>query len=129
MKISSRKAKARQLQQWAAKKISRLIKLEYGVDQPIASREMGQSGTDVRLLPEALERFPWSVECKRQENMSVPSWIKQAQSNLLPHTDWLLICKRNREKPIIILDADVFFEVLKRIPKKRKGRKKRGRRK
>ncbi len=93
------------------------------MDQVIASREMGQSGTDVRLLPEALRRFPWSVECKRCENMSVPAWVEQTKANQMPGTDWLLVCRRNNEKAIAILDLKVFFEILKLIPGERKGKK------
>ncbi|MEA2036493.1 MAG: hypothetical protein U9O94_03230, partial [Nanoarchaeota archaeon] len=81
----------------------------------IASREMGQAGTDIRLLGEALDGFPFSVECKRCENMSVPAWVKQAKANQLDNTDWLLFTKRNREQPLVILDADVFFEILKKL--------------
>ena len=128
MKTSSAKAKGRKLQQWVAQKISNVIGMRWGADQHIASREMGQAGVDIRLSPLALEKFPWSVECKRQEKFSVPIWIKQAEDNQLPNTNWLLICKRNREKPILILDMDVFFELLKLIPGDRKGLRKKIRR-
>ena len=79
--ISSRKGKGRQLQQSVAKRISDLIELPWGKDEQIASREMAQSGTDIRLIGEAKELFPWSVECKRQESWGVHEWIKQAKMN------------------------------------------------
>lgn len=87
----------------------------------IASREMGQNGVDIRLTPEALKKFPWSVECKNQENWSVPAWIRQTKENAYSNTDWLLIASRNNESPIAILDANVFFELLKLIPGDKKG--------
>lgn len=81
----------------------------------IASREMGQPGTDVRLIGEAKERFPFSVECKNQEVWSVPAWIEQAKSNQAPGTDWLLVLKKNRIPPVVIMDAERFFTLLKRL--------------
>lgn len=81
IKRSSAKAKGRSLQQWACKKISELLDIPWGKDELIASREMGQPGTDVKLVGEAQERFPFSVECKWQESWSVLAWIKQAQEN------------------------------------------------
>lgn len=122
IKTSSAKAKGRELQQFIAKKISLLIDLPWGKDEQIASREMGQSGVDIRLVGEARELFPWSVECKRQESWSVHSWIEQAKENRMPGTDWLLIAKRNRQDAVVILDEDVFFDLLRLIQGRRKGR-------
>ena len=113
--ISSAKAKGRNLQQWVCKKISELLDIPWGKDELIASREMGQPGTDVRLVGEAQERFPFSVECKWQESWSVLAWIKQAQENQKAGTDWLLIMKKNRIKPVVVMDAERFFELLRRI--------------
>jgi len=110
---ASAKAKGRALQKWACQKISELLGIPWGKDELIASREASQSGTDVRLIGEAKRRFPYSVECKSQETWSVPSWIKQAKNNQMEGTDWLLICKRGREKPVVIMDAERFFELLK----------------
>lgn len=78
----------------------------------IASREMGQSGTDVRLIGVAKEQFPFAVECKNCESWSMHEWIKQAQSNEDETTDWLLVCKRNNQKPVVVLDMDVFFNLM-----------------
>jgi hypothetical protein len=96
-------------------KIADLLALPWGKDEMIASREMGQPGTDVRLIGEAKERFPFSVECKNQEVWSVPAWIEQAKSNQAPGTDWLLVLKKNRIPPVVIMDAERFFTLLKRL--------------
>ena len=120
--ISSRKGKGRELQKWVTKKVGHLIDLSYGKDELIESRPMGQSGVDIRLVGEAKELFPWSVECKRQESWGVHSWIKQAQENQMSGTDWVIIAKRNRQDAVVILDADVFFDVLRLIQGRRKGR-------
>ena len=119
--VSSRKAKGRRLQNWVAKKISELIQMPWGYDEVIAPREMGQSGTDIRLVADAKEQFPWSVECKYQESWSLPAFIRQAKDNKLNGTDWLLFIKKNRHEEIVILDAEVFFDLL-RLIKGKKGR-------
>lgn len=113
IKTSSAKAKGRSLQNWTCQKISDLLGIPWGKDELIASREMGQNGTDVRLVNEAQERFPFSVECKNQEKWNVPAWIKQAKDNQKEGTHWLLIAKKNHAKPVVIMDAETFFELFK----------------
>ena len=114
MKTASTKAKGRNLQKWAAKKISELTGIPYGKDELIASRPMGQPGTDIVLKGEARKKFPFSVECKNQERWDIHSWIRQAQCNQLDKTDWLIICKKNRMHPVVIIDAECFFNILKK---------------
>lgn len=109
--IASRKAKGRNLQQWVAKKISEITGLSWGKDEMIASREMAQSGTDIRLIGKAKELFPFSVECKYQESWSVPAWIQQAKDNWIKGTDWLLFIRKNRHEEIVIMDAEAFFKI------------------
>ncbi len=113
--IASRKAKARRLQNWTAAKISKLLGIPWGKDELIAPREMGQSGTDVRLIGDAFKGFPFSVECKSQETWAIPSWIRQTISNQKKDTDWLLVCKKNNEKPVVVIDAELFFKIYERI--------------
>ncbi len=118
IKTSSAKAKGRALQQWVCQKISDILGVPWGKDEMIASREAAQTGTDVRLVGEAKKMFPFSVECKWQEAWSVPAWIKQAKDNQEKGTDWLLVVKKNRTDPIVIMDADKFFEIWSRSVKK-----------
>jgi len=113
--VASKKAKARRLQDWTAKQIAKLLSCDWGKDCVVASREMGQSGTDIRLIGEAQEKFNYSVECKNQETWSLPAWIKQAKANQKENTNWLLVCKRNHHEPIVVLDATVFFGILKQL--------------
>lgn len=112
--IQSRKSKGRRLQQWVAQKISELLQIPWGKDELISSREMGQSGTDVRLIGEAKKRFKFSVEAKNQENWAIPAWIKQAKSNQNEKTDWLLFIKKNRHEEIVVMDAKAFFRLCKK---------------
>lgn len=114
----SAKAKGRNLQKWSCKKISELTGFEWGSsgdDKPIESRPMGQSGTDVRMESQVRALFPFSVECKFQESWAVHSWIEQAKENQAEGTDWLLICKRSRKPPVVIMSAVKFFEILEHI--------------
>jgi len=113
--VSSAKAKGRTLQQWTCQMISKLTGLDWGPDEMIASREGCQNGTDVRLVGVAKKLFPFSVECKWQETWSIPAWMKQAQDNQDPNTDWLLVVKKSRMDPIIIMDAERFFALLEKV--------------
>jgi Asp/Glu/hydantoin racemase len=76
---------------------------------------MGQAGVDIRLVGDALKKFPWSVECKNKECWAVHQWILQAKHQKKDGTDWLVIAKKNFQDPVVILDADVFFKLLGRI--------------
>ena len=109
--VSSRKGKARTLQKWVSEQISKLTGVPCGKDEEITSREMGQSGTDVRMSKRVLAMFPFSIECKNQETWSLPEWIKQAKKNQLPDTDWLLFLTKNNHEEIAVLDGKVFFRI------------------
>lgn len=109
--VASRKAKGRLLQQWVAQKISDLLGIPWGKDELISSREMGQAGTDIRLVGKAKKLFRYSIECKNQESWSLPSWIKQAKSNQAKGTEWLLFVKKNRHEEIVVMSAEVFFKI------------------
>ena len=113
--ISARKQKGRLLQQLVCSKVSKLIGMSYGPDEPIFSRPMGNQGCDVGLVGEARKAFPFSVECKRQEKLRIPKWIKQCKDNQIENTAWLLVSKRSREKPIAIIALDQFFHLLEQI--------------
>ena len=113
--VSARKSKGRRLQQWCCERIARIVGIEWGPDEEIASREMGQAGTDVRLSPRVRKLFPFSVECKWQESWSVPEFIRQARANRMPDTDWLLILRRSREREIAVIDAELFFWLIDNI--------------
>lgn len=113
--VASAKDKGRRLQKWSCEQIANLTGFEWGHDCPIESRPMGQNGVDVRMEKRVLKMFPYSIECKAQENWSIPAWIEQAKDNLLPDTDWLLIVRKSRKEPIAIMDAEVFFKLLQKL--------------
>jgi len=117
MKSSSAKAKGRALQKWVCAQISELTGFEWGEDAPISSRPMGKSGTDVRLESQVQKVFPFAVECKNQQTWAVPAWIKQARSNQVEGTEWLLVMKRNHQQAVVCMDAVAFFKLLKEVKK------------
>ena len=115
MTPKSAKEKGRRFQQWVAAKIGLLLDQPVGQDEQIASREMGQSGPDVRLVGEALSKFPFAVECKAQESWKPHEWIDQAKANVNPRVHkggWLLFLKRRHRDPVVVMDAETFFEIL-----------------
>jgi hypothetical protein len=111
MKTKSAKAKGRSLQNWTCKMVSAITGIKHGKDEDIEPRIMGCSGVDVILRNAAFEMFPFSIECKNQQRLNVHEAIKQAKANQIKGTDWLLITKRNRERPNVTLDAEAFFDI------------------
>lgn len=122
MKVKSIKRKGRLLQQLVCEKISNLLGLPWGYEDDllIQPRIMGQKGVDIVLRGEAKEKFPFDVECKATEKFSIYQDIKQAMKNTEKDRNWLLIHRKNRNKAIVIMDLDTFFE---KILKKRKNDK------
>jgi hypothetical protein len=111
MKTSSYKAKGRRLQQWICKQISEITGIDYDQhnDQSlIHSREMGQTGTDIILRGRAQQLFPFSVECKNTESLSLYSAIDQAKSNATDKTAWMVVHKKNNSEPIVIMSWQTF---------------------
>jgi hypothetical protein len=119
--ISSRKGKSRGCQQEICAKISEFTGLPWGKDEEIASREMGQSGADVRLSPTAQLLFPFSVECKDDGKWNIKTAIKQAQANTKPNTEWVVFHRQTDRQSderigmVAIIDADHFFNLLKEM--------------
>jgi hypothetical protein len=110
--VSSAKGKGRELQKWVCEKISNLIGIPYNQqddDCEIHSREMGQSGVDVVLRGKARKLFPFDVECKSTEGLSLTATIRQAQDNEAPGRRWLIVhrCKVLRD-PVVMLSWDSF---------------------
>ena len=109
--IASRKAKARELQKLVAQKISDLTGIPCGKDELIESREMGQAGTDIKLIGPAKKEFPFAVECKRQEKFNLHEAVKQAKANQEKDIDWLVVSRRSNEDAIVSMDLNAFFRL------------------
>jgi len=110
MKPQSAKGKGRRLQQWM-----RDLILENFTDlepDDVRSTGMGQSGEDLQLSPAARRLFPYSVEAKNCERLNVWGAYEQAAANSGKHEP-LLVMKKNRKKPLVVLDAEAFIELVK----------------
>jgi len=105
MKTQSAKSKGRKLQQWVRDMIRDACNLR---QDDVQSRSMGASGEDIMLSPHARSVFPYSVECKNQERISIWKAYEQAETNAGNHEP-LLIIKRNKSKPLAVVDAYHFI--------------------
>jgi hypothetical protein len=74
---------------------------------------MGAGGEDVQLSPAARKLVPYQIECKAKARAQVYTWYEQAKS----HGDYqpLVFVKQDRKKPLVILDAGHFFDLLKQL--------------
>jgi hypothetical protein len=111
MTPASAKAKGRALQQ----KVRDLI-LELFPDltsDDVRSTSMGAAGEDVTLSQLARRRVPFQIECKSKARSQVHTYYAQAKS----HGDHepLVIVKQDRKETLAILDAEVFFKLLKEL--------------
>ncbi|MFA7087521.1 MAG: hypothetical protein WC145_12710 [Aliarcobacter sp.] len=81
----------------------------------ILSTAMGQGGCDLYLSPAARERFPFGVECKRTEKLSIPAWWKQCSANAkVEKLNPMLIYRRSHEEALLVMRWDDFLEVVRK---------------
>ena len=107
MKPQSAKAKGRALQQWVVDKLVELL----GFDpEDLESRPMGSNGEDIIMGVQSRKQFPYSIECKNQESVNVWKAYEQSQENCKAYEP-LVIIKRNRTKPLALVDAEYFIRL------------------
>ena len=73
---------------------------------------MGETGEDIKLSPAARRAFPFSVECKNTERLNLWEAIKQAESNTQTGTTPIVVFKRNRTKPYVIIELEEFMKIV-----------------
>lgn len=113
IKVSSRKGKGRGLQYWVCDRIAKIFGIEFIQSDDtclVHSREMGQHGTDICLRGELYKKFPFDIECKSCESLSVPDWIRQARTNKKENRDWLVVFKKQTigHEPLVIMEWETF---------------------
>jgi hypothetical protein len=113
LKTSSAKAKGRTFQQWVRDQILARFNLE---QDDVRSVSMGASGEDILLSPAARRVVPLSIECKSREKIAVYGFYEQAKDNAKGYEPCLFI-KQNRSKPLVVVDAEYFLELLKESKK------------
>ncbi len=109
MKTQSAKAKGRNLQKWV---VSKLIETFDIHPEDIKSCSMGAGGEDVVMARAAREKFPFSVECKNVEKLNVWDAYEQAKANSSGYEP-IVVMKKNHKKPLVVLDAEHFIELIK----------------
>ena len=124
MKTSSKKAKGRSLQNFIAKELceKEVFYRDYRITESSTWLEqdekhfkpaiMGESGVDIKLSPQAKKIFPYDIECKNQENWSIPTWWKQTVANTEEGRKPLLVIKKNRQEPLVVLRWKDFKELI-----------------
>ena len=64
-------------------------------------------------LQPPVDTFHIRVECKSVEKLNVWGAYEQAAANSGKHEP-LLVMKKNRKKPLVVLDAEAFMELVKK---------------
>lgn len=109
MKVSSAKQKGRRFQQEVRDK---LLEVGHGLEtDDIRSASMGAPGEDILFSPAARRQFPFSVECKNVEKLSIWACIDQARANAPEGTTPMVAFTRNREVPHVALPMEKFLEI------------------
>ena len=75
---------------------------------------MGAGGGDVVMARAAREKFPFSIECKNVERLNVWDAYDQAIANSGDYEP-LLIMKKNRKKPLVVMDAEACISLFKSL--------------
>ena len=109
MKTQSAKAKGRRLQQWFRDLLIEELEVH---PEDIESRSMGAGGEDLIMARAARAKFPYSIECKNQESVNVWKSYEQAVEYSGDY-DPIVIIKRNKSKPLVLIDAEHFVSLLK----------------
>ena len=109
MKPSSAKAKGRALQDWIRNKLIEEFNIH---EDDIKTAVMGESGEDIKMARAAREKFPFSIEAKNVEKLNVWQAYEQACENSGDYEP-LVVMKKNRKKPLIVMDAEAFIELMK----------------
>ena len=108
MKTSSAKAKGRRLAQWVKDVLIGFSPELHNDDIVLTSS--GDTGEDVKLSPKARKLYPVQIECKNHKSFAVYGDYDQAISHG-PHTP-VLVIKANHRNPLVVVDAELFFEIL-----------------
>jgi len=111
LKPQSAKAKGRKLQQWVRDQI--LQRFPTLTLDDVRSTSMGAGGEDVQLSSAARELFTYTVECKNRKAIAVYKDYEQAKTHGL--IEPLVILKQNLSKPLALVDAEHFLDLIQKI--------------
>ncbi|AUR81845.1 hypothetical protein NVP1015O_31 [Vibrio phage 1.015.O._10N.222.51.E5] len=84
-------------------------------EDDVTTAVMGESGVDIKLSPHARDLFPFSLECKRVERLSLFEAYQQSCDNHYENTIPAVVWRRNNKKTLICMSLDDFLEYIKEL--------------
>ena len=90
--------------------VDKLVELLGFDPEDLESRPMGSNGEDIIMGVQSRKQFPYSIECKNQEAVNVWKAYEQSKENCKDYEP-LVIIKRNRTKPLALVDAEYFMRL------------------
>ena len=110
MKQISRRRKGRRLQNLVRTKILETFDILRPTDVSIA--KTGENGADIKLSKIAKRILPYQFECKYQERLAtLHRWFSQSRKH--GRMEPILVVKMNDKKPLLVMDLDHFFQIVK----------------
>jgi len=76
---------------------------------------MGAGGEDILFSQEAGDKLGISVECKSRSSIGVYAFYSQAVDNCPDDREPILVIKQNHSKPLVVVDAVYFIDLLERV--------------
>jgi hypothetical protein len=111
VKTASAKAKGRRLQQRVAEIIRSALSLP---ESDVKSIPMGSQGADIWLSGEALDKFPFAVECKAQEKINIWGAFEQADTHAEKIGGYpIVVFSRNHDEVLCCLRLEDLLGLLK----------------
>lgn len=107
MQTRSAKSKGRRLQQEVRDKLIEISKLHA---DDVRSTPMGSSGEDIMFSRAARAVFPWSIECKNVEKLSIWSAIEQARYNAKDNVP-VVVFSKNHEEAQVAIPFEYFIKL------------------
>jgi hypothetical protein len=110
MKQQYRWKKAQYLQNWIKKKLLKTFKHLKKSDIRVA--KTGEHGIDIKLSRIAKRLVPYQIEAKNTQRFkTIYTFYKQGKK--YGDLETVLIIKQNTYQPLVIIDANHFFNLIK----------------
>jgi len=119
MKPRSAKAKGRKFQD----EIKQLIHVYFPEldDDDVKTAIMGENGLDLHLSGAAKKLIPFAIEATNTEKLNVWKKWDQAQKNCPEKLNAALAFRRNRSKPMVVIEFETWLWLLWKIHDLEKG--------
>ena len=112
MKQRSIKIKGKRLQNFVREKI--LKNFPHLKKKDVVCVENGIQGPDIILSKVGMKLCPFQFEVKNQEKLKgIYQWYRQANKNIPKGLTPVVVCKRNAQDPLVIIDLKTFLELIK----------------